>query len=456
MGQFLYILSDFFVILAQNNELVMIKMRHIVKFLIGAGMLGSLLLTSCSKDVFNEDDYNKIIDEASPVDSVDATHTWELTQERIYVVQADANVDAKSVLITTDNPVDKNTYGTEILAQSAIEDGGRVMLTATVPTRLSELYAVLVDANGKYTVVSFPVGTTAVSFANVKSTNKQQELKASLAQQKLVYCFEEEMPEPGDYDYNDVVLRLSREVVDSRHLKIYVELVAVGGEKQLAAGLRLVGHQADEIDSVTIEGEQSFDLGGSYHDVPLEKMASPLFRSSSLLQSGRNGEAFLYLFEDAHWAMGDDLEVINQIFQRKKYNVSKSYSYNYPILATRTEIYHVYFKEGQSINDFTPGMFDPFVLSPYHGFVWELHCYRDREAQVTREYSMTKSKKLPWALMIPYASFRYPLEGVNIGFMKNGALFGAYMNLGCSFGEWAMDRMKCLDWYTSPTFNQVF
>jgi len=126
------------------------------------------------------------------------------------------------------------------------------------------------------------------------------------------------------------------------------------------------------------------------------------------------------------------------------------------ILSTRTEIYHVYFKAGQNINGFTPAMFDPFVLSPYYGNVWELHCYRDREAQVTREYSLTKSKKLPWALMIPYASFRYPLEGVNIGFKKNDGYFGAYMNRGCSFGEWAEDRNKCIDWYTSPTFNRVF
>ena len=432
----------------------MVMMQYTGKFFVALGILGALLLTSCSKDVFNEDDYNQIIDEASPVDSVDAKHTWELTQDYVYVVQADANVGAKSVLITPDNPL--TAYSTEVMAQSPIEDGGRIMLTATVPTRFTELYASLVDANGLYTVVSFPVGTTVVSFANVRSVNKQQSPKAALSQQKLVYCFEEEMPEPGDYDYNDVVLRLSREIVDSRHLKIYVELVAVGGSKQLAAGLRLVGYKAENIDSVTIEGGGSFDLGGSNYDVPLEKMATPLFESSSLLQSSRNGDAFIYLFEDAHWAMGDDLDVVNQVFQRKRYNVSKLYGEDYMILPTRTEVYHVYFKEGQSINGFTPGMFDPFVLSPYYGTVWELHCFRDREAQVTREYTLTKSKNLPWALMIPYTSFRYPLEGVNIGFSKNGVLFGAYMNKGCSFGEWAMDRTKCLDWYTSPTFNQIF
>ena len=429
-------------------------MQYTGKILMALGILGGLLLTSCSKDVFNEDDYDEHMKESSPVDSVDASHTWELTQDHIYVVQADANVGAKSVLILSNDPLTE--LNSEILSQAVIEDGGRVMMTATVPTRISDLYAALVDANGLYTVVNFPVTNTVISFEKVKSSNKMKSPKARLVQQKLVYCFEEEMPEPGDYDYNDVVLRLSREVVNSRHLIINVELAAVGGEKQLAAGLRLIGYKAEDIDSVTIEGGGSFDLGGSHYNVPLEKMASPLFKSSSLLQSGRHGEAVIYLFEDAHWAMGDDLEVTNQIFQRKRYNVSKLYSDDYMILPTRTETYHVYFKEGQSINDFTPAMFDPFVLSPYYGTIWELHCYRDREAQVTREYSLTKSKNLPWVLMIPYASFRYPLEGVNIGFYKGGALFGAYMNLGCSFGEWAMDRTKCLDWYTSPTFNQIF
>ena len=429
-------------------------MQHTRKILMVLGLLGGLMLTSCHKDVFDEDDYNQIIDEASPVDSVDTKHTWELTQDHIYVVEANVHIGVKSFQILSDNPL--TALNAEIMAESPIEDGGRIMVAATVPTRMYQLYAALVDDKGNYTVVSFPVETTVVNFSGVKSTESQKPLKARLVQQKLVYCFEEEMPEPGDYDYNDVVLRLSREVIDSRHLKIEVELTAVGGSKQLAAGLRLVGYQAEDIDSVTIEGGGSFDLGGSRHNVPLEKTASPLFESSSLLQFGRNGEAFLYLFEDAHWAMGDDLSVTNQVFQRKKYNVSKSYGNDFMILPTRTETYHVYFKAGQNINGFTPGMFDPFVLSPYYGYVWELHCYRDREAQVTREYTLAKSKKLPWALMIPYASFRYPLEGINIGFKKNDGYFGAYMNRGCSFGEWAEDRMKCLDWYTSPTYNRVF
>ena len=432
----------------------MTKMRYTLKIFMAAGMLGGLLLTSCSKNVFNEDDYNRIIDEASPIDSVDANHNWELTQDFSFVVKADANVGAKTVLLLSDNPL--TAINSEVMAQSAIEDGGQVTLKATVPTRYSWLYAALVDANGLYTVVSFPVSSEVISFEHVASGSKQKSRKAQLEQQKLVYCFEEEMPEPGDYDYNDLVLRLSREIVNSRHMKIEVELAAVGGSKQLAAGLRLVGYQAEDIDSVTIEGGGSFDLGGHKYNVPLEKMASPMWDSNSLLQAGRNGEAVLYLFEDAHWAMGEDLDVVNQIFQRKKYNVSKGESSSMVILPTRTEIYHVYFKEGKNVDNFTASMFDPFILSPFYAMIWEVHCFRDREAQLTREYTLAKSKNLPWALMIPYASFRYPLEGVNIGFSKQGALFGAYMNKGCSFGEWAKDHTKCLDWYTSPTYNQIF
>lgn len=432
----------------------MIKMRYTLNILMATGVLGGLLLTSCNKNVFNEDDYIEIVEKSSPVDSIDANHTWELTQDRTYVIQADANVGAKSVLILSDNPLTE--LSSEIMTQSAIEDGGQVKLTATVPTRLSELYAALVDANGLYTVVSFPVTSENVSFANVNVANKQKTLSATLEQQKLVYCFEEEMPEPGDYDYNDVVLRLSREIVNSRHMKIEVELAAVGGEKQLAAGIHLLGYKTEDIDSVTIEGGGSFDLGGSHHDVPLQRTASPMFESNSLLQSGRNGEAVLYLFEDAHWSMGEDLEVVNQVFERKRYNVSKSSDENNMILPARTEIYHVYFKEGKNINDFTPNLFDPFILSPYYGSLWEIHCYCNREASVMIEQEQTNGKSLPWALMVPYASFRHPLHGVNIGFLKDGGYFGAYMSKGRSFGEWVMDCTNYLDWYTSPTLSRVF
>ena len=46
------------------------------------GILSAPLLmttTSCSTDVFDPDEYDSIVKFLSPVDSVDANHTWNLT-----------------------------------------------------------------------------------------------------------------------------------------------------------------------------------------------------------------------------------------------------------------------------------------------------------------------------------------------------------------------------------------
>jgi hypothetical protein len=63
---------------------------------------------------------------------------------------------------------------------------------------------------------------------------------------------------------------------------------------------------------------------------------------------------------------------------------------------------------------------------------------------------------LPWAIVVPDGSFRYPLDGVNIGFAKEGALFGAYMTDKHAFGNWASNSGTALDWYLYPTGNMVY
>ena len=182
-----------------------------------------------------------------------------------------------------------------------------------------------------------------------------------------------------------------------------------------------------------------------------------LFEDTDILQKGRNNEAVINLFVDAHWAMAFDVRAEYGLFQRKKYNVSTGISTDYQLTTPRTLNYVVYFNSEEALNGFTLDSLDPFIITQYSGGRWETHLDEFRDAKTLFDYVFPLTvKDLPWALMVPYASFRYPLEGVNIGFYRNGALFGAYMNIGCSFGEWARDRMKCIDWYTSPTFNQVF
>ena len=100
---------------------------------------------------------------------------------------------------------------------------------------------------------------------------------------------------------------------------------------------------------------------------------------------------------------------------------------------------------------------DPFMYYGYNGANFEIHLYQYRNNQTLNAYPPSTIKTLPWALCIPSSTFRWPLEGVNMGFiMKGSHLFGAYATYGHSFGEWAMDRNRALDWYEYPTDNQVF
>lgn len=430
------------------------EMSSIRIILIGISVVGMLTTVSCSKNVFDEEKYKEIVEIVSPVDSVDHRHTWELTREYSYVVKADAGVNAREVMILQDDPL--TSTSSEVMAKGELSSG-ELTLRVTVPTRLTELYAALVDEDGLYTVVSFPVTASTVSFADVASSHKQKQVRAQIVPQQLMYCFEEEMPEPGDYDFNDVVLRVSREVVSSRQVKLNVELMAVGASKQLGAGIRLVGYQFADVDSVTTDNGESFTKGGANHDLDEEGFIDEIWESSDLLQRSRQGEAVICLFNDAHWATGDNIDVANNgVVTRKKYNVSKSFSTDFTIVPNRMVSYNIYLKEGRNANDLTLSSLDPFVLVPYSNATLEVHCYKYRAAQVMREYSLTDVLNLPWALMIPYSSFRYPLHGINIGFSKGDSFFGAYMTPNHAFGQWVRNYESTLDWYLYPTFNQIF
>ena len=140
--------------------------------------------------------------------------------------------------------------------------------------------------------------------------------------------------------------------------------------------------------------------------------------------------------------------------------MSNSNDDNFQLKALRTLSYVVYFKTELGMNSFTLDKLDPFVITEYNSGHWETHMDNYRHAQVLYEYSVSDIKDLPWALKVPMRSFRHPLEGCEIGFKKRtdtgvSAMFGAYMTMGHSFGEWAEDRNNYQDWYLYPTANQV-
>jgi LruC domain-containing protein len=292
-----------------------------------------------------------------------------------------------------------------------------------------------------------------VNFSN--AFIKQQSLNHAPLLQYYAFCYEQEYPQPGDYDYNDVVMHIALERANPREMYIHVRLAAVGADQQLAGCLRLPEIAYNDIDTVYTVGDKSFNKEITDQYMMVQK-------SHDLLLKGRSGEPILNLFADAHWATGDILNADFGIFQRKKYNVTKSSGKDEQLMVPREVTFVLRFKTDTRANAMTLDNIDPFVMRLYNGAGMEIHSYNYRTVNALYEYAYIDVEHLPWALVVPIGSFCHPLHGMNMGFRRKdkttGAsiLFGAYDWADHAFGEWAMNKNKSTDWYSYPNKANVF
>ena len=423
-----------------------------------AGAMAMLGVASCSKNVYDEETHRQLIKYFSAVDSVDQQHEWKLSEFKSYRYQVPSG-SYKQLRIYSANPISNSKA--ELMNQIYVSGSQSGVLSVDVPYQVTTLYAALVDASGNLTVASFPSSQgseTTIDFTAATTGTALSTLKP----QTYTYLFEENYPEPGDYDYNDVVLRVSQQRTAVNQITVTVTLSAVGAAKQIAGCIRLVGYSYDTVDSVYTTTGVTFNDGINDQTLyPFGDIFSDKTVAHSLLMKGRNQEAVLNLFCDAHWAMAFNLDADYGLFIRKKYNVidPNSDSYNtdtYQTRATRTLSYVVTFKNDDytisRLDNFTLNDIDPFIITYYNGGNWETHVEQFKSAKVLANYSVASFKDLPWALMVPTGDFRYPLEGNEMGYRKRVesgavAMIGAYTTTGHSFGEWAEDHTRFLDWY---------
>lgn len=445
--------SSFFYTFAVK-KCIIFKKRMKVKRNFSAGWMllfsGVIVATvACSKDVYDEQKYEELVVLMQPVDTIDANHDWQLTAEHAITVDASkVNIGTESLQILSANPA--AGQGTKILGQYDFVDGEKRDITFNAPSTDTVFYAALVDANKSYTIARFTPREHTVDFSTLIAT-KAVVSQRLLTPQAYSYCFEGEVPQPGDYDYNDVVLHISQERTAKNQITLNVTLAAVGTEYKIGAAIQLIGYRYSDIDSIVTTNGKTFDDG-------YEKQYPIMIEDNDLLLRGINDEAIVNVFEDAHWATGNARKNEYGILDRRYYNVSKSSSTDFGIIATRTISYVITFKDATRLDDFTLNSIDPFIITEYNGSFWETHTHAEHRAdQSLHEYSLNVSAKiLPWSLVVPAVDFRYPLQGVNMGFYKKDVLFGAYMTRGHSFGEWASNRHISQDWYKYPTGNQVF
>lgn len=414
---------------------------------------------SCKKfDLYDWQITQEINDSIMPIDSVDKFHNWLLYRSANVAVNANRTVGAQWVKILTADP--RQTTDAEVATQAPISDGGVAYLSFCYPYHVDTLYAALVSSEGLYTVTPFfPGSQQQINFSNPRYM--QQVISYTPQPQEYVFCYEEEMPDitEPDFDYNDIVLHLSYERTGKHEMRFHVKLAAVGTDHQVAAAIHLKNIKKDDIESITTVGDASFNKNNQGKEVPNQILS--VQKDKTLLLEARNSkDAVINMFCDGHWATGDILTEDYGRMQRKRYNVTTGSSTDAQTMVPREVTYVVTFNENVGVEYITYDLIDPFIMKQFLGAVFEVHPYAYRSECVLSEYPIDdRINRVPWSLTIPYGKFRHPLEGVNIGFKKKNTLgFGAYGVRGHSFGEWSMDHTLSLDWYLNEyaTENQVF
>ena len=414
-------------------------------------LLGVTLLAgvtgSCEKNVFSKEEYQELVQGIYPVDTVDVNHDWNLLKSIEVTVMADAATGTDSIVrieLLTANPY--KSKNAEIAARRNTSPGGKVTLRADIPNTQTQLWAAAVTRNERYYVKAFPVESSLVSFSS--GTVESQGGLNPTQPQTFTYLFENTFPVPDDFDYNDIVLRMSMTATSATTLRLKVD--AVGTLYQTAAAVRLVGVPYNMVEEVAVEEDMPFD-----NRYP---MMHTMLEEDKVWFEANNGEAVVYLFEDAHWTMRRELDATGGI-KRRYYNteITKGDTETSATTDARTRNYIIKLREGFNASTLRLADMDPFIIEGYNGGNYEVHTFPYKLSEVVWNYlGGTKDAfddYFAWGLLVPSSDFRYTLEGASLGTFRNGVNSGVYSIYGHSFGEWARDHEHATDWWEHPNYG---
>ena len=400
--------------------------------------------TSCNKNLFNKEVTDSIKKLTFHNDKVDPNHTWSLMNE--WVMKVYPNVaGVKRVEILSNDPY--TSTEAEVLGSRSVTENKQTTVRYSVPTVATTVYvaAVTVDENNKeqYTVVSAPVASTSVVDFTSPIAHSSNTIKKTPEPLTVIYCYCASFPEPSDqWGYNDLVLKVQKEYVNEMAIRLHVTLQAIGATKQIAAAIRLNGVKFADVYDITTTTEHNAFV----KDPEADRF---IIEDKELKVEGRDGNAVLNLFDDAH-AVFRIKTNDNGTVDRWMFNVLHTTGNGSTEWTPVTVSYNIVFNKAIAAD---VGFFDldPFIAYYYNTARWEVHKYNYKFNETL--FSIYEGKQsayydgFSWALEIPYSQFRYPLSGYSIGSYNNGVLYGAYQYKGHSFGEWGSDHNKSQDWY---------
>ena len=406
-------------------------------------------LTACVRDNFRYYGYEDQLEGYFPVDSIEKGHTWTLTNNCTSFVRGDVDGAAK-VCILSGDPF--TSTGVEILAEASTNSRVSKQLNYMVPSAQSKIFAVVLDDDGKYLrIAQASTNQETITLGTTEPTGTPN----TVSRQRIFYCFEADYPNPGDWDYNDVVMSITKEPTDNEEVvALKVRLDAVGYLSQIAAAIRLVGYSYESVD-ITQDEASTF-----VREPDRERL---FIKQSDLKLKALNGNAVINLFDDAHLAMFH-LAADGSVYRRYFNTIQNPTSSNNgavqpPVLVT----YYINFHDAYQARNFTLAEIDPFIVVQYGQTgdnFWEVHTYPYKLSEVLFNYyngaATSYNNGFSWALAVPYGKFRYPLEEQAIGERKNTIVAGAYQESGHSWGEWILDHAKAQDWYLYPAAGAVY
>ena len=405
-----------------------------------------LIGNSCNKTILDADQMGEFVQDEYPIDTVDSRHDWNLIKQQIVNVMARVPGDnIVKVQVLSGNPY--QTANTEILAERLVQGGPYMTLHIEMPMTQTELWVAAINDSGKYYVLPY-LGSGEVRFDGgglISSGTLQRPTP-----QAFTYLFEENFPLPGDFDFNDVVLRISKETPSANIMKLHVTLAAVGADKMIGAAIRLQGINYDDVEDITIDEGKRFD-----EDYPVNRY---YIDNYAIYSRSRDGMAVINLFDDAHWVLNPkekDGRIVRMHYNTTKYEKEDECAQ----VPTQTRTYTIVAKDGKDLSHIALSSIDPFIIENYNSINMEVHTYKYKFTQVLWQFhngNTTDKDRVPWALLLPTSTFQYPVEGIPIGRYRNGEIFGAYSRYNHSFGQWGRNKDASQDWWLYPTSSLVY
>lgn len=241
------------------------------------------------------------------------------------------------------------------------------------------------------------------------------------------YAFEDNYPNAGDYDFNDILLNVTMPAAGKKEneLKYKIELRAIGAVKQLGAGLRIKGIEKSHVKEV------SFGEGASLRAGSLDNSA--IFDNVALETDG--SELVIPLFGDAHYIYG---------YTGNKRPILNTGNGSTPLTEIYTLEVTVKLNNHMDIPNATDDL-DFFIA--YRGVIGnkrtEIHLNRFKTATANGQLAnddlleIIKVVNNTWALCIP-DKFAYPSEATVV------------TNAYSGFAGWAQEQNSNTNWYSTP------